>query len=54
MRKSDRSLLFPDLIRQGNVGLMKAVDKLEYRRGYTLSTYATCKTTEGLSFNSVD
>jgi RNA polymerase primary sigma factor len=35
------SLHFPDLIQEGNIGLMKAVDKFEYRRGYKFSTYAT-------------
>jgi len=38
---SNRGLQFPDLIQEGNVGLMKAVDKFEYRRGYKFSTYAT-------------
>ena len=36
-----RGMLFLDLIQEGNVGLMKAVDKFEYRRGYKFSTYAT-------------
>ena len=36
-----RGLRFLDLIQEGNIGLMKAVDKLEYRRGYKFSTYAT-------------
>jgi RNA polymerase primary sigma factor len=37
----NRGLQFLDLIQEGNVGLMKAVDKFEYRRGYKFSTYAT-------------
>src|SRR5439155_12384859 len=36
-----RGLQFLDLIQEGNVGIMKAVDKFEYRRGYKFSTYAT-------------
>ena len=38
---TNRGLQFLDLIREGNIGLMKAVDKFEYRRGYKFSTYAT-------------
>ncbi|MGO7785669.1 sigma-70 family RNA polymerase sigma factor, partial [Rhizobium ruizarguesonis] len=38
---TNRGLQFLDLIQEGNIGLMKAVDKFEYRRGYKLSTYAT-------------
>ena len=38
---ANRGLRFPDLIQEGNIGLMKAVDKFEYRRGYKFSTYAT-------------
>ncbi|MGH8783413.1 RNA polymerase sigma factor RpoD [Paraburkholderia sp.] len=40
-RFTNRGLLFLDLIQEGNIGLMRAVDKFEYRRGYKFSTYAT-------------
>lgn len=40
-RYTNRGLQFLDLISEGNIGLMKAVDKFEYRRGYKFSTYAT-------------
>ncbi len=40
-RYANRGLSFLDLIQEGNIGLMKAVDKFEYRRGYKFSTYAT-------------
>lgn len=40
-RYINRGLQFLDLIQEGNIGLMKAVDKFEYRRGYKFSTYAT-------------
>ena len=40
-RYTHRGLSFLDLIQEGNIGLMKAVDKFEYRRGYKFSTYAT-------------
>jgi RNA polymerase primary sigma factor len=40
-RYHNRGLPFPDLIQEGNIGLMKAVDKFEYQRGYKFSTYAT-------------
>ena len=38
---TNRGIQFPDLIQEGNIGLMKAVEKFEYRRGYKFSTYAT-------------
>jgi RNA polymerase primary sigma factor len=41
MKYNNRGLPFLDLIQEGNIGLMKAVDKFEYRRGYKFSTYAT-------------
>jgi RNA polymerase primary sigma factor len=40
-RYTNRGMQFLDLIQEGNIGLMKAVDKFEYRRGYKFSTYAT-------------
>src|SRR6266566_166779 len=40
-RNMNRGLAFLDLIQEGNIGLMRALEKFEYRRGYKFSTYAT-------------
>ena len=51
---SNRGLQFLDLIQEGNVGLMKAVDKFEYRRGYKFSTYATWWIRQAISRSIAD
>jgi RNA polymerase primary sigma factor len=51
---ANRGLHFLDLIQEGNVGLMKAVDKFEYRRGYKFSTYATWWVRQAISRSIAD
>jgi len=51
---TNRGLHFLDLIQEGNVGLMKAVDKFEYRRGYKFSTYATWWIRQAISRSIAD
>jgi RNA polymerase primary sigma factor len=51
---ANRGLQFLDLIQEGNVGLMKAVDKFEYRRGYKVSTYATWWIRQAISRSIAD
>jgi RNA polymerase primary sigma factor len=53
-RYANRGLQFLDLIQEGNVGLMKAVDKFEYRRGYKFSTYATWWVRQAISRSIAD
>jgi RNA polymerase primary sigma factor len=53
-RYTNRGLLFLDLIQEGNIGLMRAVDKFEYRRGYKFSTYATWWIRQAISRSVAD
>jgi RNA polymerase primary sigma factor len=51
---TNRGLQFLDLIQEGNIGLMKAVDKFEYRRGYKFATYATWWIRQAVSRSTAD
>ena len=51
---TNRGMQFLDLIQEGNIGLMKAVDKFEYRRGYKFSTYATWWIRQAISRSTAD
>src|SRR5262249_35924331 len=51
---TNRGLQFLDLIQEGNIGLMKAVDKFEYRRGYKFATYATWWIRQAITRSSAD
>jgi RNA polymerase primary sigma factor len=53
-RYTNLGLDFMDLIQEGNIGLMKAVDKFEYRRGYKFSTYATWWIRQGITRSIAD
>jgi RNA polymerase primary sigma factor len=53
-RYTNRGLQFLDLIQEGNLGLMKAVDKFEYRRGYKFATYATWWIRQSISRGTAD
>jgi RNA polymerase primary sigma factor len=53
-RYTNRGLQFLDLIQEGNIGLMKAVDKFDYRRGYKFSTYATWWIRQGITRSIAD
>src|SRR5690242_19119599 len=53
-RYTNPGLQFLDLIQEGNIGLMKAVDKFEYRRGYKFATYATWWIRQSISRGAAD
>jgi RNA polymerase primary sigma factor len=51
---ANRGLFFFGLIQEGNMGLMKAVEKFEYRLGYRFSTYATCRIRQAIARSIAD